>query len=45
MRTKYQSGTDQVPNSNFIENYVRRENQKSAKRARMHKALTGVNTV
>ena len=45
MRTKYQSGTNQESNSNFIENYIRRENQKSAKSTRMHKILTGVNSV
>lgn len=44
MRTQYQSGTAQELNPNFIDNYVKRENQKSAKRTRMHKVLSGANT-
>ncbi|MHA1198955.1 MAG: hypothetical protein ACTSQF_06340 [Candidatus Heimdallarchaeaceae archaeon] len=44
MKTKYQTGLDLSFNSSNIENYIRKENQKSSKKSKMQKILTGINT-
>ncbi len=45
MKTKYQTGFDLSFNSNKIEGYVKKENQRTAKQAKMQKILTGINIV
>lgn len=44
MKTKYQNNIEQDFNPNKIETYLKKENQRSAKRAKMHKIMTGINS-
>ncbi len=44
MKTKYQTGSDLNFNSDKIEGHMRKENQKTAKQAKIQRILTGVNT-
>ena len=44
MKTKYQTGPAINLNPSKIENYVRRENQKTAKKARLRELVTGIKT-
>jgi hypothetical protein len=44
MKTKYQTNVDMNFKSSRIENYVRRENQKTSKRVKIKNMYAGVNT-
>lgn len=44
MKTKYQTRLDLNFNSQQIENYIRKENQKTAKKHKLHHVLEGINT-
>ncbi|MCE7741835.1 MAG: hypothetical protein GOP50_05205 [Candidatus Heimdallarchaeota archaeon] len=44
MKTKYQTSLDLNFNSKTVENHIRKENQKSSKKAKIQKILTGINT-
>jgi hypothetical protein len=45
MKTEYQTGSDLGFNHEEIESHVRRENQKSSKKAKIRKILSGIKTV
>ena len=44
MKTKYQTGFELSFNSAAIESYVRKENQRSARKTKMQNIITGANT-